>query len=357
MMCVMAGREKRRSSFAPRKGKEGSNKRPTWGAGYSQKRALQSGPESCIRQAVEMFASPAREKDLRLHWTVDPQVPGQVEGDPVRLGRVLTNMVGNAVKFTRTGEVSVMVREENGELKFSVRDTGIGIPEDKISQLFQPFTQVDSSLTRTYGGTGLGLAISKELVEMMGGAIDVESVVGEGSTFTFTIPLRQVEKGDGPESEEAAGDGARPLRILLAEDDPTVRDLVKMILEKRGLSVAIAENGSEAVARWQAGGIDLILMDLQMPEMNGLEAARQIRELEVGRDRRVCIFALTAHVRPEDREECLAAGMDGFLAKPLRLEELYGLIESCRCGVKSRMPGNRSPFKKNPIKDLVLRES
>jgi PAS domain S-box-containing protein len=295
---------------------------------------------SCIRQAMEMFASTARRRGLLLHWTVDPQLPEQVSGDPVRLEQVLINLVGNAVKFTRNGEVSVNVVRKAGELVFSVRDTGIGIPADKISDLFRLFTQVDSSLTRTYGGTGLGLAISKELVEMMGGTLEAESDVGKGSIFTFTIPLTEVEKGVEPAPAEATGDSCGPLQVLLAEDDPTVRDLVRMILDKRGLTVSTAANGREAVDLWKAGGVDLILMDLQMPEMNGLEATRQIRELENGQARRVCIFALTAHARPEDRQECLSAGMDGFLAKPIHVEELNRLIESRRCGVKSRSPGN-----------------
>ena len=286
---------------------------------------------SCLRQAVEMFAKQAREKGLRLHWRVDPGLPELVHGDPGRLGQVLINLVGNAVKFTSEGEVAVRVAEDAGELVFSVRDTGIGIPAAKIGLLFQPFTQVDSSLTRPYGGSGLGLAISKELAELMGGRIEVKSAVGKGSTFTFRLPLHPVRTPEKPEPSEAAGRQAEPLRVLLAEDDPMVRDLVTLILEKRGLAVTVAENGREAVAKWQADGVDLVLMDLQMPEMNGLEATRQIRALEEsGKAGRSRIFALTAHVHPEDREECVAAGMDGFLAKPLRMEELNKLIESCQ---------------------------
>jgi CheY-like chemotaxis protein len=284
-----------------------------------------------------MFAPPAREKGLHLHWTADPQVPERVIGDPVRLGQVLINLVGNAVKFTNSGEVKVICEGEQGKLVFTISDTGIGIPAEEIDHLFLPFTQVDSSLTRPFGGTGLGLAISKELVEMMGGAIEVESSVGQGSTFSFTIPLRQVESSEEPVTRPVLENGIHPLQVLLAEDDLMVRDLITMLLQKRGLGVALAENGREAVARWQEGGIDLILMDLQMPEMNGLEATKRIRELESGGDRKVSIFALTAHVQPEDRQACVAAGMDGFLTKPLDTKELNQLIKTCSWGAQTKM--------------------
>jgi signal transduction histidine kinase len=289
----------------------------------------------CVRQAVEMFADQAESKQVRLQWEMSRQVPSIVLGDPDRLGQVLINLVGNAVKFTDSGEVVLEASRAGDDLVFSVRDTGIGIPADKIDLLFQPFTQVDSSLTRRYGGTGLGLAISKELVGLMGGDIRLKSEEGRGSTFTFTIPLRPAEDfREVPQPTRAPRPVTRSLRVLLAEDDPMVRDLVKMSLEHRGVEVSLAENGRQAVAKWKEEGIDLILMDLQMPETDGLDATRQIRELEGTQGRpRTCIFALTAHVRQEDRERCLAAGMDGFLTKPLRLEELDSLIENCPCGL------------------------
>jgi CheY-like chemotaxis protein len=241
----------------------------------------------------------------------------------------MINLVGNAMKFTESGEVKVQVAREGDELVFSVRDTGIGIPADKIGQLFQPFTQVDSSLTRRHGGTGLGLAISKELVELMGGAIRLESEEGRGSVFTFTLPYLPAEAlQESPQPDRAQVRENRSMSVLLAEDDPMVRDLVKMSLELRGMEVTLAETGLQAVSKWKEKGMDLILMDLQMPEIDGLEATRQIRELEKDRGTRTYIFALTAHARQEDRERCLAAGMDGFLAKPLRLEELDSLLEN-----------------------------
>jgi signal transduction histidine kinase/CheY-like chemotaxis protein len=287
----------------------------------------------CVRQAVEIFAGRGEGKGVRLHWQVAPELPSLVLGDPDRLGQIMINLVGNAMKFTESGEVEVQVAREGDELVFSVRDTGIGIPADKIGQLFQPFTQVDSSLTRRHGGTGLGLAISKELVELMGGAIRLESEEGRGSVFTFTLPYLPAEAlQESPQPDRAQVRENRSMSVLLAEDDPMVRDLVKMSLELRGMEVTLAETGRQAVSKWKEKGMDLILMDLQMPEIDGLEATRQIRELEKDRGTRTYIFALTAHARQEDRERCLAAGMDGFLAKPLRLEELDSLLENFPCG-------------------------
>ncbi len=284
---------------------------------------------NCVRRAVEIFMLPAQKKGLNLHWSVDPELPEQVSGDPARLGQILINLVGNAVKFTRAGEVAVAVRKEEGQMVFSILDTGIGIAPDQVSQLFRPFTQVDNSLTRPFGGSGLGLAISKDLVEMMGGSISLESELGTGSTFTFVLPLNPAEERQTPQPHKAPIRTPQALKVLLAEDDPSIRNLIKIILDKRGLSVTIAENGREAIEKWRKGGVDLILMDLQMPEMNGLEATKKIRELERDEEPRTLIFALTAHVLPESRHECLAAGMDGFLSKPLRTEALDRAIESC----------------------------
>jgi CheY-like chemotaxis protein len=189
---------------------------------------------------------------------------------------------------------------------------------------------VDSSLTRRHGGTGLGLAICRELVGLMGGVIRAESEVGRGSVFSFTLPLRPaVSAVTAVEPEKVMEETGRPGRILLAEDDPTIRDLVNLILRQLGWEVTVVENGRQAVARWQDGGIDLVLMDIQMPEMDGIEATRLIRQLEGEQGRRTCIFALTAHARPENRQECLAAGMDGVLTKPFRIEDLDSLIRNC----------------------------
>lgn len=283
-----------------------------------------------VQSAVAMFAKKAEEKGVRLHWKIAPEVPPHAHGDPERLGQVMVNLIGNAVKFTEGGEIAVQVNRASDNLVFSVRDTGIGIPSDQVEHIFEPFTQADSSITRKYGGTGLGLAISKELVQLMGGSISLVSEQGRGSTFSFVLPLLPAHPAlsPGPSSERPQ----RKLRTLVAEDDPMVRTLVQMILERQGLEVSLAENGREVVAKWQQGGTDLILMDLQMPEVDGLEATRQIRELEGGQGRRTWIFALTAHARQEDRDRCLASGMDGFLGKPLCIEELNSMIERFACG-------------------------
>jgi PAS domain S-box-containing protein len=283
-----------------------------------------------VRETAEMFVRPAREKGLLFRWEAAPQVPTLVIGDPDRLGQVLANLIGNAVKFTERGEVTLTVTGTEEGLDFTIRDTGIGIPSEKLEKIFEPFIQVDSSLTRRYGGTGLGLAICRELVGLMGGVIRAESEVGRGSVFSFTLPLRPaVSAVTAVEPEKVMEETGRPGRILLAEDDPTIRDLVNLILRQLGWEVTVVENGRQAVARWQDGGIDLVLMDIQMPEMDGIEATRLIRQLEGEQGRRTCIFALTAHARPENRQECLAAGMDGVLTKPFRIEDLDSLIRSC----------------------------
>lgn len=290
----------------------------------------------CVRDVVEMFTASAQENGVRLSWQVAPQLPSHIMGDPGRISQVLTNLVGNAVKFTKGGEVTLKVEGVDEELIFTVRDTGMGIPKDKVEQIFQPFVQVDPSLTRRHPGSGLGLAISKELVALMEGVIGVKSLEGEGSTFTFSIPLRVatvIKENDlvQPSTKSVH----QPVKILLAEDEPSVRELVTMSLHRKGIDVAIAETGRQAVELWQREKFDLILMDLQMPEMDGLEATRVIRDLERAGGEKTCIFALTAHAREEDRERCMTAGMDGFLTKPLRFEKLVALIEHCPCGLHS----------------------
>jgi PAS domain S-box-containing protein len=281
----------------------------------------------CVRQAVEMFTWAGRKKGLCLHWEVAPQVPELVHGDPDRIGQVLVNLLGNAVKFTDRGEVTLTVAGLANGLQFTIRDSGIGIPAEKMELLFQPFSQVDSSLTRRHGGTGLGLAICKKLVGLMRGTIRVESEEGRGSTFFFSLPLPPVQSArPSSPAEIPLLPAGRPRRILLAEDDQTIRTLLQTILQQRRWEVVTAENGRQAVARWQEGGIDLVLMDLQMPEMSGLEAIRAIRNQEAG-DRRTPIIVLSAHVHSENREASLAAGVDGFLPKPIRMGDLFRVIE------------------------------
>ncbi|WP_051361356.1 PAS domain-containing hybrid sensor histidine kinase/response regulator [Desulfuromonas sp. TF] len=287
---------------------------------------------ACVDEAIGMFALAAREKNISLKSEVSPAVPDLAIGDPNRLGQVLTNLIGNAVKFTHEGKIRVRVQPRGEFLEFSVADTGIGIPREKRHLLFQSFTQVDSSLTRKFGGTGLGLAISKGLVHLMGGDISVRSREGKGSVFTFTIPLKSAEKQ--PETTIVApskepGKEIFDARILLAEDDPLIRDVITLMLAQRGWQAVTAETGWDAVEKWESGNFELVLMDLQMPEMNGLEATRTIREREADRNKRACIIGLTAHARREIMEDCLKAGMDRVLTKPVQMSDLYSAIGDC----------------------------
>jgi PAS domain S-box-containing protein len=288
---------------------------------------------SCVRSAVGLFALAAREKNLQLEAEVASEVPQWVVGDPGKLGQVLINLIGNALKFTSEGGIRVTVLRYIDTLEFAVADTGIGIPEQKQHLLFQSFSQTDSSFQRQYGGSGLGLAISKGLVELMGGEIAVQSQEGRGSVFTFTLPLqssagfRSAAPAESPSAEPASKTSAA--RILLAEDDAMIQEMVKMVLVRDGWQTETVETGREAVEKWAGGDFDLILMDLQMPAMNGIEATRIIREREAAKEKRTCIIGLTAHARREITDECLKAGMDRVLTKPLQMSDLYTAIERC----------------------------
>lgn len=287
---------------------------------------------SCLRSAVDLFALAAREKHLRLETEVAAEIPSRVVGDPDRLGQVLINLIGNAVKFTNEGEVRVSVLRRTDALEFAVADTGIGIPEEKQHLLFQSFGQIDSSFQRQYGGSGLGLAISKGLIQLMGGEIAVQSRKGRGSVFTFTLPLRTPAGPRGAAPAETPPQEPRrhpSARILLAEDDPMVQEIVKIILAQGGWQTETAKTGRDAVGKWEEGNFDLILMDLQMPEMNGIEVTRTIREREAGEEKRVCIIGLTAHARREITDDCLQAGMDRVLTKPIQVKDLYTAIDHC----------------------------
>ena len=295
----------------------------------------------CIEEVLDVFRQKAAASGLALVYRIDPNVPPRIIGDALRLRQVLMNLLGNAVKFTREGEIFLGVHlfqaEEKGkiELEFEIRDTGIGIPADKIDMLFKSFSQVDSSTTRKYGGTGLGLAICEKLVLLMGGRITVDSKPGEGTTFAFTIrtmpgmtkaaPATNLTKEKSVPGEVKAALAQRyPLQILIAEDNLINQQLLQHILHNLGYAPDSAENGELAVAAAREKKYDIILMDVQMPEMDGYEATRLIR-------RRVAIqpviIALTANAMQGDREECLKAGMDDYISKPVRLEELVALLE------------------------------
>ncbi|MFA7537034.1 MAG: ATP-binding protein [Desulfuromonadales bacterium] len=290
-------------------------------------------PQTCTETIIEMMQIKAREKNLRLGLEVSSKVPRQMLGDPNRIGQVLTNLIDNALKFTEAGEVHVSIGVRNENLAFAVSDTGIGIPEEKKDLLFKNFSQLDGSLTRRYGGTGLGLAICKGLVELMGGKIGVQNREGGGSVFSFFLPLKKTETGasvlDTMPVEAVADTGEPGLRILLVDDEPMVRNILLLALGRCGWRAETAENGREAVDKWKNGDFDLILMDLQMPELTGIEATREIRALERNRSKRTRIVGITAYALREVKEECLAAGMENVMTKPLKLKELEAIVDSC----------------------------
>jgi len=284
-----------------------------------------------IEDIVSMFRSLAREKNLRMTSRVEDEVPAIIEADVLRLKQILTNLLGNAIKFTVEGEINVTMKAAEGQWELVVADTGIGIPAEKQHLLFQSFSQVNSTFQRDYGGTGLGLAISKNLAELMGGRITVRSREGEGSVFTLILPLTVPNV---PGSEASAGPAASPddepsCRILLAEDDPMIRELFTMQLRRRGWHVEVAGSGEEAFEMWILRPFDVILMDLQMPGMDGLEATRQIRAREMEGDEPVRIVGVTAHARQKVIEECLKEGMDEILTKPVKSQELEETILKC----------------------------
>ena len=276
----------------------------------------------------------AREKGLGFDWYIAEEIPPTLVGDAGRLRQVMINLVGNAVKFTAKGEIfihiSVQARTaQQITLFFSVRDTGIGISTEKQATIFQPFQQADTSISRRYGGTGLGLTISSQLVQMMGGKLSVESQLGQGSLFSFHIPLQIVAQA-ATETEAdvpVLANALRPLSILLAEDNLVNRMVAVRLLNKAGHKVCVAENGRTALTLWQSYQPDVILMDVQMPIMDGLEATQLIRAQEQRlQGARTPIIALTANAMLSDREQCLQAGMDDFLAKPFNIQDLLQVL-------------------------------
>jgi len=281
--------------------------------------------------ACAAFSSLAAQKDVDLKMNIAPEAQGVWWGDGARLRQVIANLVSNAVKFTAEGEVAVDVTPCAFGLRFTVRDSGIGIPAERLNDLFQKFSQVDASTTRRFGGTGLGLAISRELVELMGGHMAVTSEAGEGSTFTFDLPLEKRGERRAP-SRMAEASPTEPqgavARILAAEDNATNQLILKSLLEPMGVELKVVANGREAVEAFRAGDFDLILMDVQMPEMNGVEAALAIRALErQDGARAIPILALSANVMSHQVSEYMAAGMSGFVPKPIEAGKLFAAIE------------------------------
>lgn len=295
--------------------------------------------EPMLSELVRPYLPQANAQSLDLILSVDKDVPARVTGDPLRLGQVLTNLIGNALKFTERGSIRLHVcTYEAGSgmvgIRFEVIDTGIGIEPVKLQGIFEAFSQADSSITRRYGGTGLGLTISRRLALAMGGDLRVNSALGQGSTFTFDVPLG-LAPGAGALQKVAQAEGpahAVGLRVLLVEDNIINQKLAVALLAQSQHSVVVASDGEEGVARWREGGFDAILMDVQMPVLDGLQATRRIREAEREMGRHIWIIAMTANAMAGDREKCIAAGMDDYLAKPFRRADLQSVLARVQPG-------------------------
>jgi signal transduction histidine kinase/ActR/RegA family two-component response regulator len=290
-----------------------------------------------LEDSIGLFRATAENKGVLLRCAKAPDLPVWVRGDETRLRQVIVNLVSNALKFTSSGDVVLSASSagrdvvRNGDfIAIAVRDTGIGMTPEQMSGLFSSFQQADASISRRYGGTGLGLAISKHLVELMGGTIHVDSKPGEGTRFRFTLPMERAEEplhlsgADAPEPPVPAGE-RRLLRVLVAEDNAVNQKVALMQLAKLSVKADLAVDGSQAIEAATAHCYDLILMDVQMPEVDGLTATREIRRLPL--DHQPVIYGLTAHATTEHRDECLRAGMDGYLTKPLDRLKLRALIE------------------------------
>ncbi len=289
-----------------------------------------------VEDAVRTFQASAAAKGLRLNFRFDPALSETVVGDPGRLRQILLNLIGNAIKFTASGEILVALGQEGVDreaitLHGSVTDSGIGIPPSEQTKIFEPFTQADTSTSRRWGGTGLGLTICRHLASIMGGRIWVVSEQGRGSTFHFTCQVARADvrrsDPDPSASRLACPSSANGLRILLAEDNPVNQKLALKLLERKGHSVQVAANGRQALDALSRDGFDLVLMDEQMPEMSGTEALSHIRREEAGSGKHIPIIAVTAHAMNQDKARCLEAGFDAYLSKPYRPEDLYELVE------------------------------
>jgi signal transduction histidine kinase/ligand-binding sensor domain-containing protein/CheY-like chemotaxis protein len=293
--------------------------------------------QGCVEEVLNLFADKAEDLSIVVKYHIDSRLPRQYFGDDMRLRQILINLIGNAFKFTTKGEIFLGISPaqlfDDGRvtLKFEVRDTGIGIPADKIERLFEAFSQVDSSTNRKYGGSGLGLAICKRLVKLMGGDINVESIYSKGSTFTFTTTFKRSRKNT-PSLEKSTLLSSsfdpslgvtNPLKILVAEDNVTNQMLILRVLEKLGYQPDLSTNGMDVIGRLEQRSYDLILMDVQMPEMDGLEATKHIRQYC---SKQPYIIAMTANAMAEDRDACLEAGMDDYISKPVKLDVLIGML-------------------------------
>jgi signal transduction histidine kinase/ActR/RegA family two-component response regulator len=286
------------------------------------------GLEAVVGRIAELHRAAAESKGLSLIWRVEPTAAGHYRGDSVRLTQVLSNLLSNAVKFTHAGSVILTAEADEGGLRFSVVDSGIGFDEGVKARLFRRFEQADASIRRRFGGTGLGLAISRSLVELMGGQIDVQSTPGLGSTFEFVLPLARTQ-AEAPTAEADVEDSFTldGVRVLLAEDHPTNQKVVQLILEAIGVDLEIVENGALALDRLRRQRFDVVLMDMQMPELDGLSATQALRALEAETGTvRTPVIMLTANAMDEHVRASLAAGADEHLSKPIRPHALIHAI-------------------------------
>ncbi len=297
-----------------------------------------------INEMVKIFGVRAKQSGLELSSYIAPDVPDALLGDAGRLRQIISNLVDNAIKFTKQGGIAIRIEKDSLTdadvcLHFSVEDSGIGIPEDKQQLIFEAFAQADNSTTRKYGGTGLGLSICSRLVKMMGGKIWVESDASEGSIFHFTARFslqkqktgrmnrRRATSNSKSAAQSTGRDRRRKLHILLVEDNPINQMLAQRLVGKRGDTMAVASSGREALAMLENQQFDLILMDIQMPEMSGIEVTAAIREKEKGTDRHIPIIATTASAMKEDKDRCLEVGMDAYLAKPIEKNALFETMD------------------------------
>ncbi|MGE5701428.1 MAG: ATP-binding protein [Clostridia bacterium] len=340
--------------------------------------------ESLVEDTAELMAAKARGKQLSLHAHVDPSIPAVLRGDSGRIRQVLLNLIGNAIKFTNQGDITIRVTVETPHpqtptIAFSIQDTGVGIPQEEFHRLFQPFTQIDGSASRQFGGTGLGLSICKRIVQLMDGQIGFESEVNKGSTFTFSLPLEAVPDQPTPtdrivvphrlEADEQTEQPFRKLpeltlrdsassdncsfQILLTEDNEVNAEIVTLHLQLLGVHPHLAKNGIEALACISRHHYDLILMDCQMPEMNGFETTRRIRQQEKGNGQHVPIIALTANAMLEDRQLCLEAGMDDYLSKPFAFQQLLTILEKWLPGITRPL----IPFDNQKVVNLFRKDA
>lgn len=304
-----------------------------------------------IESIVALHASTARLKGVGLQVQVSPKVPNALLGDSLRIGQVLNNLLSNAIKFTERGQIELQVHADDFhdadepqtacyQVEFVVRDSGMGIAADKLHEVFEPFSQADNSITRRFGGTGLGLTISRRLARAMQGDLTLNSALGIGSVFCLRVPLAQAREQDLPGmvagSPPRRTQQVQALRLLLVEDNPVNQVLACALLEQAGHQVEKASDGREGLQRWQQGGFDAVLMDVQMPVLDGLNATRELREIERQQGlRRTPVIAMTANAMTGDRERCLAAGMDDYISKPFRREDLGAALARIQPPVQS----------------------